>query len=304
VSKLIDFHTHIYPSVELPGPLEGIRNLLRAASTPVSKFYHATSLDMRSWSKQTRRLTEEVGLAAVLPMLLIESSRADHRKAMKKSGVDAAVVVAHMPLISNEFTIEVCKEDDHLIPAIQIPKESSFDEKKWKNFIKSNGVKLIKIHPLADGLPPKSEHYTKILNLAVDTGCSVIVHTGKLHSKFFFKDHKNGRVEFMTDWFVDFPQLNFILAHMNMGEPEALWNVTEKHNNLYATTSWQSADTILESIKRMGAERILFASDWPLLGDNMRIASQRMQKITSEISKDEAELISYKNAQAILGLKL
>lgn len=61
---------------------------------------------------------------------------------------------------------------------------------------------------------------------------------------------------------------------MNLHEPERAIGLAERFSNVLLDTSWQPGEVIAEACRRVGAAKILFASDWPLLGDNHRVGIQ------------------------------
>ncbi len=130
------------------------------------------------------------------------------------------------------------------------------------------GLKLIP----AAGFYPNDSNCCKLYALAEKKGIPVLVHTGPetmpLYSKFCYP-------VYMDEVANDFPGLKLIMAHAGFGWwPEAL-NIASVRPNVYLDLAgWQPKmlhpveafyrplRTILDTI---GADRVMFGSDWPAL---------------------------------------
>jgi len=101
------------------------------------------------------------------------------------------------------------------------------------------------------------------------------------------------------------PEAIIIMAHMG-GQPYALGNwhlaveVAGRHPNLYVDTASSQIDNgMLEyAVQQLGAEKILFGTDMPLLDPWV----QRAKVEGAEISEDQKGLIMGENMQRLLGL--
>ena len=64
----------------------------------------------------------------------------------------------------------------------------------------------------------------------------------------------------------------------------------------------QVTETIAEAVRRIGAARVIFGSDWPILGNNQRFGLHRIRDAVASqmFSEDDAEKILGRNAEALL----
>jgi hypothetical protein len=172
-----------------------------------------------------------------------------------------------------------------------------------KNFAKK-GARALKIHTAADGEGVDSERYHELLATATELGLFVILHTGCLHSNLVFKKPELSRAELFAPWFTEYPDLTFILAHMNFHEPQVAMDLVIEHANVHVDTSWQPAETIGEAVRRVGSDRVLFGSDWPLLGNNISVGLERIEDCveTGLITREDARKILGENAVRLLKL--
>lgn len=103
-----------------------------------------------------------------------------------------------------------------------------------------------------------------------------------------------------------FPDLHIIMAHMGCtslarGDWHKAIMVAKKHSNLYLDTTSSSKDLgmIEEAVKVIGANRIIWGSDLPLLDPWYEIEKVR----SAEISNHEKELILGKNINRLISLR-
>lgn len=255
---------------------------------------HKAQTLMRHLPDPIRAGLDQVAGLAPLPGLFLTSTASDLLETLEDNEVDQALVIAHPPFASNEFVLEECAKDERLIAVVNIPKDTAKPSLKLKSFVKQ-GARVLKIHPASDGDGPECARYLTLLKTATELDIPVIIHTGCIHSNLIYKNPDSGRAELFAPWFKKFPALKFVLAHMNFHEPDVALDLAMEYPNLYVDTSWQPTETIGEAVRRIGSERILFGSDWPLLGENISIGIQRIRDCV------ETELINQEDARRILG---
>ena len=311
---IIDFHTHIFPdrlnsflnaaeknSLAQPWvgnvreKLVAFRKQGRSWIRPVADLLHTLQPKTRNAPSLLRNWGDEIGSLAVLPNLLVESTVEDLEDARVASKVDMAVIIAHPPYAMNEFILEEARKNSELIAAVNLIKGTRDPAKVLRQYV-DQGAKLLKIHPSSDGLHANSSHYKKLIATAAELGLPVIIHTGCIHMSLMYQNFEASHAEEFTPWFKKFPQVQFILAHMNYHAPQIAIDLMKKFQNVYVDTSWQPGEVIVQAISEAGADRILFGSDWPLGGNNISASLKRIQQAR------EAGLITVEDSKKILGL--
>lgn len=114
-----------------------------------------------------------------------------------------------------------------------------------------------KIHAASDGEGLDSPRYRELLEVAREKNLPVILHAGCIQNRLFYKDPECGRAELFAPWFEGYPEVSFILAHMNFHEPHKAIELAELHSNVFLDNSWQPPEIIGEAVRRVGAERVL-----------------------------------------------
>jgi predicted TIM-barrel fold metal-dependent hydrolase len=323
MAKVIDFHVQILPnpiqtlaenisfgraSAETTlGHLQNIRRQARGWIKPLMGSLHELHSHLRYLPEVARKNLDEFSRLVPLPGLLVESTLTDLKEAMTFARVDQALAIAHPPLISNEFLLELASLHPEIIPGVNIPKGVDRPIQLLKKYF-SQGARALKIHPALDQEGPDSPRYRALIRTASDLGLPIILHTGSarmhLFYKPFYKESFSRSAEQFSKWFENYPRARFVLAHMNFHEPSIALDLCEEFENVHVDTSWQPAEVVSEAVRRIGAERVLFGSDWPVVGDNMTVGRQRIQNcIASGLLNDQqASLILGDNARKLLGL--
>lgn len=311
MSQIIDFHAHVFPDrlghmmpTRTLGAFHGLRKKVREWYRPVSGSFHKVQTLLRYLPSPVRKGLDELSGLAPLPGLIFESTPGDLLEGMNDSQINGAMVIAHPPMIPNEFVLEMAQDHpDRFYPVVFIPSGTSRPGQALKR-LAQHGAKALKIHPAADGEGVDSPRYRALLRAAADLGLPVILHTGCMNAHVFYRDPDQGRAERFAPWFENYKSLRFILAHMNYHQPQVALDLMEEHPNVYTDTSWQPAELIGEAVRRVGAKRILFGTDWPFVGNNFKICMSRIQDNveTGTITEEESRWILGENAAELLGL--
>jgi len=298
--EVIDFHVHIYPQTPLSEPLAPIRKQLTEWFRPFSKIQHKALSLVHKIPSSLRSISDEISIPFLVPHLLIESDVFDLEREMQKESVSQAVVVAHPPLISNDFIFYESKRIQGLIPAVFIDPDTMKSSSDLDAFY-NRGIRLFKINPQQSGVPVDAPFYKDFLSYLNNKKAVLLIHTGAL-SSHFFRLPNSGRIKEYETWFRDYPDIHFIAAHMNLHEPQDAIQMAQKYINLSLLTSWQSATVLKQAIESLGSDKILFASDWPLLGENIHTQKERLWSLykSGTLTEDGLRAILSGNAKKLL----
>lgn len=95
-----------------------------------------------------------------------------------------------------------------------------------------------------------------------------------------------------------FPRVVIIMGHMG-GCSKETFLATEKHSNIFLETSGVADPRLIQyAVDRLGAERVLFGSDYPYLNLKKEKAKVECLKLTEE----EKRLIMGRNAEKLFEL--
>jgi len=223
-------------------------------------------------------------------------------RTMDEAGIDKGLALgvgikASVVARTNEFIGTVPR--DRLVPMGTVHPELSVDENMRS--LKDNGIVGVKLHPLFQALSLSDPRVRDICAALAEAGMPVISHVGAGGD-----DDANDRgapsaLRTLAD---ALPTLNLIACHYGGYHrlDEAEENVVGSRVTL--ETSWPPTvadldkERIVALIRRHGADRVVYGSDWPMADPAAEIAAIRNLGLTQE----EADGILGGNAARLLGL--
>ncbi len=264
---VIDFHTHIFPDKIASGAIETLKDNAREGKYNVINHTDGTLKDLKA--------------------------------AMDKNGVDVSVV---LPIATN---VKQTENINNFAETVRDERVISFggihplneNTDKILEDLKKRGFKGIKLHPEYQNCNIDSSESIKILQKAEELGLYTVVHAGidvgikpPLHCSP--KQLKNA-LNYVSGKFI-------IAAHMGgfdmFDEAEDVLVGTNLYFDTAAICRLIKKEQFERIIKNHGSEKILFATDSPW-GD----AKEYLEIIKNlDITKDDFDNITYKNAQKIL----
>ena len=215
---------------------------------------------------------------------------------MKESGVSSAIA-----LPCDTF------ENDKLLSDIKLVKDFVFHFAAWINpedktldkFIQenSNYIKCFKFHPSFQRKNVLDASFKKYFDFAEELKIPVIIHCGRWKEIASY--------EFPIALARKRPELNIILAHLGGDQPslctECAKSLKESgSDNLYlGTESVREFYFVNEVVKTVGADKVVFGSDYNLGLPKMYIPIVESLKI----SQEEKELIFSGNISRLLNIE-
>jgi len=261
--KLIDFHCHIYPE-----------KISRKAVESVGEFYN---LEMHCDGTVNALLKqgEEFSVCGYV---------------VHSVAVDGAHVETINNYISSECNLH---KEFHGFGTMHAEYP---DKRKELERLKELGLKGLKIHPDTQHYNIDDRRMDEVYDFLSENKMPLMIHCGDYRYDF---SHPRRLVELLDR----FPRLTVVGAHFGGW---SVWDLALeylKDKNCYLDTSSSIAmiGTVRaqELIRLYGAERILFATDFPMWTLKDELAYFDKMTLTDE----ERELIFYKNAEKILNIQ-
>lgn len=256
---IIDFHTHIYPEY-----------IAEKATRQICDFYHLNS-----------------GLIGTSKVLLEEG---------KKAGIASFVLlpvairpeqVRHI----NQYIVDETKAHPEFIGFGTLHAEMNHPSDEI-DFMKSNGLKGIKLHPDAQRFAIDDERLFYVYD-QLQGSLPVLIHCG---------DPRYGysRPERLRRIVINFPKLQVVAAHLGgwsmYGEAFECLKDTGCYFDISSCMMFLPPEQMMKYIRGYGADRILFGSDFPIWNPQNEVRSFFNLDLTAE----EREKIAFKNALKIL----
>ena len=312
--KIIDSHVTVFPQTLDPllervsvGPLAKIRsrNFIDRARQqvrrtgrkwfrPIAESLHKFQPLARVLPSSFRKGISSIEGLASLPSMMFEATASDLSEVMSENRVSLAVAVALPPFSTNDFILREAVKNPNLIPVVSIESDSPNPSQTLKRYA-SRGARALKIHT------PEGVDW---LQAAESLSLPVILQTGQLHLSLPGQPSGESGAESYAPWFELYPRIRFLLTQMNDHLPVVALDLAERYKNIWLDTSRQPSEMIGEAVRRIGANRVLFASGWPVGGSNVAVGLRRIQECVEMgwITEDEATRVLGLNAAEFFGI--
>lgn len=155
--------------------------------------------------------------------------------------------------------------------------------------IRDLGFVAMKLTPIGHAVDPESEDGMFVFSVAHELGIPVMVHTGTgLPFSQPVKVLKAAR---------QYPDMKIVLAHSGMEwlTHQAVF-VAEQCPNIYLETTWTGVSQTREIYQKIGANRLMFASD------HVNNVSLEMEKYRNILKPEDVDQVMWKTAREVFGL--
>lgn len=199
---------------------------------------------------------------------------------MRENGIDYTVTANFAPPgilhHNNLWTIDASKRHDNLVPLVSFHPDMEGHLRSFLECYMSEGAKGIKLHPMAQGFDPSNKRLKDIYEYCNDTEFPIVFHCGRVSNA---RLNEYSDLDRLLPVIRKYPDIPFILTHMADGNVNDVLSVSRSYGNVYFDTSiivtgyppllkvnepsWPDDDMVLEVINDVGADRIVFGSDYP-----------------------------------------
>ncbi len=258
---IIDFHTHIYPDA-----------IAQKATDSICEFY-GLSTDLSGTAESLLREGRSAGIDkfVLLPV------------AVRPSLVHSV----------NDFTSHAVADHSEFIGFGTLHAEMSDPLAELERF-SVLGLKGLKFHPDTQGFDADDPRLFPVYD-AISGKYPVLIHCGDITLK-------NSSPDKIKRIIREFPKLTVIAAHLGGWScfSEAVETLSGERCFVDMSSCCPPLDekTLVSYIRRYGAERVLFGTDFPLWDPKTQVEIFSRLPLTD----DEKDLIAYKNAVNILSV--
>ena len=298
---IIDFHTHLGNIL--------IKDGGKIANKKVRKRYpFDPDIIGRTFSYNSSLITKINDSYAMRKLVSLAeqkrcmmSSRDNLLYYMDKHGIDKSVALSIAPNVTFDDIYQACKDNNRLIPfgSVDFTKDNIKDQVKRQLDM---GAKGFKIHPILQRVKADSPKMHEMMSACPD-GTVILAHTG--YSDYYTKKYQHmQKIEYgdfasFAKLASDFPKINFVAAHAGLRELEDAISALPQLKNVWVDITFQSSRSIKKMIKSFGADRVLYASDWPY--GFQKTAIKCVKKAVNG-DKELIDKIFHKNAEELLNL--
>lgn len=266
ITRIIDSHCHIYPE-----------KIAERAVEAVEDFYEG--LPRKPWNGTVEELMRSGGEAGVSHFIVFSVATNPHQVSS-----------------INRFIAHSVGESGGCMTGLGAMHPDSDDFARDLDEIQALGLKGVKLHPDIQRFPADNPRAMEIYRLCEERALPVCIHAGDRRYDYSNPD----RLETIAR---AFPRLKIQAAHMGG------WSVWEEaslrlaqYENVRVDCSsslyWLKPETALEIIRRYGAERVLFGTDYPFWPQKRELDDLFALGLT----EDELECVCWRNAAALYDL--
>lgn len=298
---IIDFHAHLRgPSpVRLPQPASGgvylkeIANLVEPLTRQVAGLYGMHFRD--PFSRFLYRSIQHYANHEILRVFekydveqLLET--------MARHGISHTVVCPIEPFFDTEDVAEaIAPYPDRLSLFASAEPREELGVERLEALLRRVPVAGLKLTPAREDAPGETRRMYDLLGLARDRDLPVFVHSGA----FPFEAQGTGEASRLAPVLAAFPHLSFTIAHMGWDHHAEILDLAERHHHVSVETSWQPPKILRAAVDKLGAHRVLWGSDFPLLQPGVSL-----EHAATALSQDELRIVCARNAHRLLGVRV
>ncbi|MDR1466896.1 MAG: amidohydrolase family protein [Oscillospiraceae bacterium] len=182
---------------------------------------------------------------------------------MNRAGIDRSIIfdwsgaLKNDYVTSNEKVMEISQYSDRFIGfGVPSPKDPNVVD-----MLDKLNVRGLKVNPGLQIFYPNSPEFLKVCERVNKYKLPILIHTGP---------ESAGRLKYdlpllIDDIAMEYPDLKIIFAHVGVRgftSDQAIM-IAEKNANVYVETSWADENLIKRAIRCLGADKVIFGSDFP-----------------------------------------
>jgi uncharacterized protein len=217
---------------------------------------------------------------------------------------------------STDQIIDIVNKNDNknkigVVAGFTIDNHSQEDLKNYRQWLKDDVIKGIKLYCGYEPYYPYDERYQIVYDMCIEFGCPLMIHTGDTFSRRAKIKYSHPLT--IDDVAVDNPELKIVMCHIGNPWTTDCQEILYKNENVYADISGlivgdftlpserQYAKKIKKILKYVDSpHRLLYGSDWPI--SSMKSYTNFVQKI--ELDKESFDLLMFKNAKSIFKIPI
>ena len=199
---------------------------------------------------------------------------------MAASGVDYTIMANFAPPgilhKNNLWTIEASGLHKNLISLVSFHPDMEGSLWGFLEGYRNEGAKGVKLHPMAQGFNPLNVRLEEVYRGCGDIGFPIVFHCGRV-ANAHLNEYSDANI--LEEIIAGYPETVFILTHMADGNVEDVVRIAKSYPNVFFDTSivitgypplietnepsWLENDQVVGVVNTIGADRVLFGSDYP-----------------------------------------
>lgn len=199
---------------------------------------------------------------------------------MSKTGIDFTIMANFAPAKiihkNNSWSLEIGKRHKNLVPLVSFHPDMEEPMDMLMEEYMRNGAKGIKFHPMAQGFDPDDGRLESVYKICQETLFPVVFHCGRVSNA---RLNNYADIDRIVPVIKKYPMVPFVLTHMADGNIGDVFKIADMYENVYFDTSivitgypplldvngpsWPDNGVVEYVINKVGADRVIFGSDYP-----------------------------------------
>ena len=192
--------------------------------------------------------------------------------------------------------IAAAKVGDRLLPGASVHPRDPEAVEKLRRYA-GRGARALKLHPAGQRFFPDAPEAAPIYRECARLGLPVVFHGGRAGIEPSYT-HRFTLMRHYQPVLERFPEVQFVLGHAGARDVADAIPLAQRYPNAWLGIHGQGVTTLHELIERVGAERLLFGSDWPFY--HLAVTLAKVLLVT-EGRPEARRAILRDNAQRLLG---
>ena len=226
------------------------------------------------------------------------------QKSLDEAGVDYTVCLPIAPYLTFEDLAEAAGLDSRIIPftSVDFTKKHDIGEKLAGDV--KRGARGLKLHPIIQRMPLTDKRTFEAVQAFAPLKKPVLMHAGMAF--YYMEDEsdkhspENGNIGDVEALVRSFPDVKFIIGHSGLFWHGQVRKRLRGCPNVWVDTSFQSPASIRKLVKTFGAEKVMYASDWPWGSRQPHVKTVKAACRGDRVLED---MIYHKNAAELLEIK-
>ena len=226
------------------------------------------------------------------------------RTTLDAAGINYTVCLPIAPNVTFDDLRNAADMESRIIPFTSVDFTKEHDvEKKLEDDV-SRGAAGLKLHPIIQNMPLTDRRTMEAVQHFSKHQKPVLVHSGK--SQYYLKEEshlntpENGDIAHVEHIVRSFPDVKFIVGHAGLFWQDEVRSKLHDCKNVWVDTSFQSPRNIRKLIATFGAEKVMFASDWPW---GTRLPHIKTVKAACRGDRSLEKMVFYENARLLLEIE-
>lgn len=219
--------------------------------------------------------------------------------------VDHFVALPIAPNVLFDDVLAAATADPRVIPFTTVDFDDLANVEQRLADDVARGARGLKLHPILQRVALDAEETATAVRAFAPHGLPVLFHAGYCNYYDGCPQHRhleapeNGYIATAVDLIRAFPDVRFVVAHGALDETDDLVSLLGDAANVWVDVSFQEPAAIVRLIDVFGADRVMYAADFPYGG--MPLSLHRVERAVGH-DADLLDRVLYGNAAELLGL--